>query len=69
MTEKCNEIMMKCFNEIEINHGRHALRRYQRLLENNSNALGRELNDQEIQEFKNRFDDEIYSELLSKRGK
>ena len=69
LRENCNEIMFKCFDEIEKNHGRHALRRFQRLLENNANFLDRDLNDKEIQEFKIRFEDELCRTIFTREGK
>ena len=69
MTEKSNDIMLKCFMEVEKNHGRHALHRYQRLLENNANGLGRELSGPEIQDFKMKFEDELCRTVFTRQGK
>lgn len=65
--KKCNELMMQCFDEIEKNHGRHALRRYQKLLENNS--ADRELSEQEIKDLKIRFEDELARTIFTREGK
>jgi hypothetical protein len=69
MNEKHSEILMKCYNEIEMNHGRHALHRYQRLIENNSNALDRELKDEEIYNLYNEFNNELCRTLFTREGK
>lgn len=50
--EKSKNIMMKCCEEIETNHRRHALHRFERLIENNAKLLERELTYKEIQDFK-----------------
>lgn len=65
--KKCNELMMQCFDEIEKNHGLHALRRYQRLLENNS--TDRELSEQEILGFKELFENELARTMFTREGK
>jgi hypothetical protein len=67
--EISNETMMKCFDEIEKNHRRHELHRYQRLLENNAHSLGRDLNDKEILDFKVRFEDELAVTAFTRAGK
>ena len=69
MNEKHSEILIQCYNEIEINHGRYALHRYQRLVENNTTALGRELKDEEIQNLYNEFTDELCRTVMTRQGK
>jgi hypothetical protein len=54
--------------DIEINYGRHAVRRFQSLLENNSISDG-ELSDQENQEIKERFETELIRTLFTREGK
>lgn len=68
MTE-CSDVLITCSNEIEMNHGRHALHRYQRLLENNSDALNRELKDEEIHNLYNEFNSELYRTIFTREGK
>ena len=66
---KSNEIMVKCYKEIEKNHGRQALRRFEILLENNANFLGRDLNEKEIQGLKVKFENELARTVSTKEGK
>ena len=69
MIEELSKILMKCFNEIEINHGRHALHRYQRLLINQENSEGRKLNDTEIRNLYNEFNGELCRTVFTRSGK
>ena len=69
MNEKHSEILIQCYNEIEMNHGRHALQRYQRLLTNKENSEGRKLNDTEIHNLYNQFTDELCRTVFTRSGK
>jgi len=51
MTEKRSETWLKCCNEISESHSRLDMHRFERMLENNINALGRELSDKEIKDY------------------
>jgi hypothetical protein len=63
------ETKVKCANELECTHGRQVSRRFLTMLENREQAEGKPLKDEEIIDLKNRFNTEIYNELLMKGGK
>ena len=69
MNEKRNDMWLKSCIEISECHSRLDMHRFDRTLENNSNELGRELTDEEIQEFKDRFEDELYRVMFTRAGK
>ena len=64
---KKHKEIMQCLAEIEKNHGQHAVRRFKRLLENNS--TDRELSAQEILDYKQKFEDEVCRTLFTREGK
>jgi len=59
----------ECANELEKVHGRQVARRFLTMIWNREEAADKKLNDNEIINLKNRFDDEVNRELLGKRGK
>lgn len=63
------EIKEKCITELTNVHGRHVSYRFERMLENREQFDGKALTDSEIEELKNRFNNEIYRELIGKGGK
>jgi hypothetical protein len=64
------ETKEKCIAELTIIHNSLVACRFSTMILNRENAIGKPLNDAEIEDLKVRFDDEIYLELLmSRRGK
>jgi hypothetical protein len=60
------DIKEKCIQELANRHGRQVSRRFITMLENREQAKGKPLIDSEIESLKNRFDMQIYRELLMK---
>ena len=64
-----NVMLYNTCHYIENKYGKHALRRYQRLLTNQENSAGRELNDTEILNLYNQFTDELCRTVMTRQGK
>jgi transcriptional regulator len=64
-----DNIKDECVNELEKVHGRQVARRFLTMIWNREEAAVKKITDDEIINLKNRFDDEVYRELLGKRGK
>jgi hypothetical protein len=64
-----NNTKEKCAQELADRHGRQVSHRFERMLENREQANGKSLSNKEVEDLKNRFDDEIYAEILRKGGK
>jgi len=59
----------ECIQELFCRHGLLVSRRFERMIDNREQAEGKKLTDEEVQNLKVRFNDEIYRELIGKRGK
>lgn len=60
------ETKEKCAEELARMHNNLISRRFLTMLENRENSTGNPLNDDEIIELKDRFNTEIYRELIAK---
>ena len=58
-----------CCTWIEKIFGEAERQRFERLLENNGNALGRELKDEEINSLYNEFNNNLYLTMFTRQGK
>lgn len=64
-----DNIKEQCAYELEKVHGRQVARRFSTMIWNREAMAGKKMTDDDIIDLKNRFDDEVYRELLGKRGK